>query len=121
MVQGELDPKQKELFKTTDRLQEMNREYEISLHAITEKEKLLNQRGENLLALQKQVRELRTTSAQKDAALRRAATTFDEVLYAMNEARFAPFPKNEHGQYVLPNKTSHGGKLLVLWNVPFTF
>jgi septal ring factor EnvC (AmiA/AmiB activator) len=104
MVQGELEPKQKELTKATDKLQEMNREYEISLHAITEKEKSLGQKAENLVALQKQVRELRTNTAQKEATLRRAAMSLEEFVYAMNEARFAPFQKNEHGRFIIPNK-----------------
>lgn len=34
------------------------------------------------------VRELRTTSAQKESALRRAATFFEEFIYAMHQARF---------------------------------
>lgn len=106
MVQGELEPKQKELTKATDKLQEMNREYEISLHAITDKEKLLGQKAENLMALQKQVRELRTNTAQKEAALRRAAMSLEEFVYAMNEARFAPFPKNEQGRFVIPTNGS---------------
>lgn len=55
LVQGELNPKEHELVKATDKLQEMNREYEIALHAITEKEKVLSQRAESLLLLQKQV------------------------------------------------------------------
>ncbi len=33
---------------------------------------------------------MRTTAAQKDAALRRAAMSLDEFVYAMNEARFKP-------------------------------
>lgn len=103
MVQGELEPKQKELTKATDKLQEMNREYEISLHAITEKEKILGHKAENLMALQKQVRELRTSTGQKEAALRRAAISLEEFVYAMNEARFAPFPKNDQGRIIIPN------------------
>ncbi len=55
LVQGELNPKEHELQKAKDKLQEMNREYEISLHAITEKEMTLNQRAESLSLLQKQV------------------------------------------------------------------
>lgn len=54
-VQGELTPKEIELQKATDKLQEMTREYEIALHAITEKEMTLNQRAESLQLLQKQV------------------------------------------------------------------
>ena len=54
-LRSELGPKEIELTKVSEKLQEMDREYEISLHAITEKEHTLNQKNANLAALQKQV------------------------------------------------------------------
>jgi hypothetical protein len=88
LLQSELDTKEKELNKVKERMQEMGREDDISLHAIPEKESLLGQKNENLVLLQKQVRELRTQMAQKEGALRRAATFFDEFIYSMHEAKF---------------------------------
>jgi hypothetical protein len=54
-LQSSLQPKEKEVMKMSEKLQELTREYEISLQAITEKEAALQQKNENLLLLQKQV------------------------------------------------------------------
>lgn len=43
--------------KASEKLQEMDREYEMSLHAISEKDNALTQKTMNLHLLQKQVRE----------------------------------------------------------------
>lgn len=43
-----------------------------------------------MIFIKLQVRELRTTAAQKDAALRRAALSLEDFVYAMNESRFKP-------------------------------
>lgn len=88
LLQSQLDPKEIELQKLKERMQEISREYDISLQAITEKESVLNHKTENLMLLQKQVRELRNLLAQKDSSLRRAATFFDEFIYSMHEAKF---------------------------------
>jgi flagellar motility protein MotE (MotC chaperone) len=58
LLQSQLDPKEKELSKVNEKMQEISREYDIALHAITEKESNLNQKNENLILLQKQVRSL---------------------------------------------------------------
>jgi len=50
-----LGPKEESLMRVTEKLQETDREYELSLQAIAEKEKSLGQKSENLNLLQKQV------------------------------------------------------------------
>jgi chromosome segregation ATPase len=55
LLQSQLDPKEKELGKIKEKMQELTREYDISLHAITEKESGLAHKTVNLNALQKQV------------------------------------------------------------------
>lgn len=54
-LRQELGPKEETLLRVSEKLQETDREYEMSLHAIAEKEKALLQRGENLNLLSKQV------------------------------------------------------------------
>lgn len=89
-LRDELAPKDDELHKAAEKLQEMDREYEISLHAITEKEKALAYKSQNLTLLQKQVRDLRKQASQKDVALRRSAVLLEEFIYSMHEVRFKP-------------------------------
>lgn len=55
LLRQELSPKEEELIKITEKLKEVDREYELSLHALSEKEKLLFHKSENLNLLQKQV------------------------------------------------------------------
>jgi septal ring factor EnvC (AmiA/AmiB activator) len=55
-LRQELGPKEESLMRVTEKLQETDREYELSLQAIAEKEKALGQKSENLNLLQKQVR-----------------------------------------------------------------
>lgn len=54
-LRQELGPKEESLMRVTEKLQETDREYELSLQAIAEKEKSLGQKSENLNLLQKQV------------------------------------------------------------------
>lgn len=89
-LQRDAAPKDKDLRRVSDRLQEMQREYETALAAIAEKEKRLEQKTQNVVLLQKQVRDLRMSTAQKETALERAATLLTEFLHAMQEARFMP-------------------------------
>ena len=56
-LRQELGPKEETLMRVQERLQETDREYELSLQAIAEKEKNLNQKSENLNLLQKQVKQ----------------------------------------------------------------
>lgn len=87
-LRQELGPKEETLLNVSEKLQETEREYEHSMHAIAEKEKLLQQKGESLSLLQKQVRELRTGSARKETMLRRAATLLDEYKFSLQQAYF---------------------------------
>jgi hypothetical protein len=110
-LRQELLPKEEKLVKTSERLQEMNQEYELALHAISEKEKVLSQKGENLNLLQKQVRELRTSSSRKDGLLRRAATLFSEYKDALQKAQFVSQKRtvmggNNNGSLVGAGNTS---------------
>ena len=54
-LREELGPKEETLLKVSDKLQETDREYELSLQAIADKERLLMQKSENLNMLHKQV------------------------------------------------------------------
>lgn len=74
--------------RATEKLQETDREYELSLQAIADKEKLLSQKSENLNLLQKQVRDLRNATSRKEKVLRRAAILLDEYKYALEQAYF---------------------------------
>jgi hypothetical protein len=87
-LRQELGPKEEKLIKVSEKLQEMDREYELSLHALSEKDKDLSHKGNSVGLLQKQVRELRNSANRKDAALRRAATLFDEYRFALQQAYF---------------------------------
>lgn len=75
----------------SERLQEVDREYELSLNAISEKEKTLSQHGQNLALLQKQVRDYRNLSGRRDASLRRAAKLLDEFKLTLEEAQFQSY------------------------------
>eukprot|EP01034_Spumella_vulgaris_P027820 gene27820-34600_t len=87
-LRQELGPKEEKLIKVSEKLQEMDREYELSLHALSEKDKDLSHKGNSVGLLQKQVRELRNNANRKDAALRRAATLFDEYRFALQQAYY---------------------------------
>lgn len=54
-LRQELGPKEESLMRATEKLQETDREYELSLQAIADKERALSQKSENLNLLQKQV------------------------------------------------------------------
>ena len=55
-LRQELGPKEENLVKVSEKLQEMDREYEMSLHAISEKDNALTQKTMSLHLLQKQVK-----------------------------------------------------------------
>jgi len=92
-LRKELGPKEEKLSSLNEKLQEVDREYELSLQAISDKEQVLGQRAANLVLLQKQVRELRTTSSRREASLRRAAKLFDEYKLTLKEAMFNSYKK----------------------------
>lgn len=87
-LRQELGPKEESLMRVTEKLQETDREYELSLQAIADKEKTLYQKSENLNLLQKQVRDLRNASSRKEKVLRRAATLLDEYRFSLEQAYF---------------------------------
>ena len=55
VLRQEIGPKEEKMIQMTDRMQEFNREYEVALQAISEKENLLAKKGESMHQLQKQV------------------------------------------------------------------
>ena len=74
--------------KQNEKLQEMDREYEVALRTVSEKEKSLSQKSTNIHLLQKQVRELRAASTRKEGTLQRAALIFNEYRSAFQNAQF---------------------------------
>lgn len=87
-LRQEIAPKEEKLLQMSERVNEVDREYEVSLLALSEKEQKLSVNSSNLQLLQKQVRELRHTAARKDGALRRAAKLLDEYKHALQQAYF---------------------------------
>jgi len=87
-MRQELGPKEETLMRATEKLHETDKEYELSLQAIAEKEKALSDRSESLNLLQKQVREMRGTTSRKGKVLRRAATLLDEYAFSLEQAYF---------------------------------
>ena len=55
LLRQELGPKEEKLLESSERLHEVEREYEQALFAISEKELNLSRKGESLHLLQKQV------------------------------------------------------------------
>jgi len=96
-LRQELGPKEEKLSQVSERLQEVDREYELTLGAISEKEKALGQHGQNIALLQKQVREYRQVCSQRDKALRRAAKLLEEFKLALQEAQFKSYKRTVAG------------------------
>jgi WD40 repeat protein len=87
-LREEMGPKEMQIVKTTERLGEVDKEYERSLKSISEKEQKLTQSSNMVHLLHKQVRELRSAVIQKEGSLKRAAKLLDEFKYALQQARF---------------------------------
>ncbi|CAE7497275.1 unnamed protein product, partial [Symbiodinium microadriaticum] len=87
-LREDMGPKDMQIVKTSERLQEVDKEYERSLKAVSEKEQKLTQSTNMIHLLHKQVRELRTAVIQKEGSLKRAAKLLDEFKYALQQARF---------------------------------
>jgi hypothetical protein len=85
-LRQEIGPKEEKLLLVTEKLQEMESEYGRALKAISEKEVALTQKSASLYMLQKQVRDLRSTSLTKDASLKRAATLFEQYRETLVQA-----------------------------------
>jgi hypothetical protein len=87
-LRQEIGPKEEKLMEVSERLQEVDREYEQTLQSISDKEKNLLHQSTNMSLLQKQVRDLRTSSSRKDSALRRAAMLFEEYKHVLRQHYF---------------------------------
>ncbi len=92
-LRQELNPKEEKLMQVSEKVHEMDREYENLLHSISQKESKITQQTSHLHLLQKQVRELRHTAARKDGALKRASKLLDEYEFSLQEARFNSYKK----------------------------
>lgn len=73
----------------TEKLNELEKQYEKSLKAISEKEQHLQQNSTMVHLLHKQVRELRSSLIQRESSLKRAAKLLDEFKYSLQQARFS--------------------------------
>lgn len=92
-LRQELNPKEEKLMQVSEKVYEMDREYENLLHSISQKEAKITQQTSHLHLLQKQVRELRHIAARKDGALKRASKLLDEYEFSLQEARFNSYKK----------------------------
>jgi hypothetical protein len=82
-------PKEIQIIKMTEKLNELEKQYEKSLKAISEKEQHLQQNSTMVHLLHKQVRELRSSLIQRESSLKRAAKLLDEFKYSLQQARFS--------------------------------
>ena len=85
-LRQEIGPKEEKLSLISGKLQEMDREYDMALRAVSDREQALNQKSVSLSMLQKQVRDLRLASTNKDASLRRAAVLFEQYRLTLEAA-----------------------------------
>lgn len=82
-LRQEMGPKEEQILLISEKLQEMDREYDLALKAVSDKEVLLTQRSASLHMLNKQVRDLRSRSATKEASLKRAALLYEQYRHAL--------------------------------------
>lgn len=94
-LRQEIGPKESKLLLITEKLQEMDQEYDLALQALSGKELVLSQKSASLYMLQKQVRDLRSYSGGKDACLRRAAVLFDQYRQTIGEATLSSLDKGQ--------------------------
>ena len=87
-LRQEMMPEKEKLSQVTERLQEVDREYELSLQSISEKEATLTHKGQTMNLLQNQLRELRMNQSEKARSLVRAAKILGEYKLAFQEAQF---------------------------------
>jgi hypothetical protein len=88
-LREEAGPKEIQIIKMTEKLNELEKQYEKSLKAISEKEQHLQQNSTMVHLLHKQVRELRSSLIQRESSLKRAAKLLDEFKYSLQQARFS--------------------------------
>jgi len=87
-LRQEMMPEKEKLSQVSERLQEVDREYELSLQSISEKEASLIHKGQTMNLLQSQLRELRANQGEKARSLHRAAKILGEYKLALQEAQF---------------------------------
>jgi len=87
-LREEMGPKDMKIIKTVDKLNEVDKEYDKSIKAISEKEQKLAQNSNTLNLMNKQVRELRLSVTSKEKALKRASQLLDEFNFSLQQARF---------------------------------
>jgi len=87
-LRQEMMPEREKLSQVSERLQEVDREYELSLQSISEKEANLIHKGQTMNLLQNQLRELRSNQSEKARSLYRAAKILGEYKLALQEAQF---------------------------------
>lgn len=87
-LREEMGPKDLKIVAITEKLAEFDREYDMALRAVSDKENKLTQNANMMQLLQKQVRTLRSTLTTKESTLKRAAKLLDEFKYALQQARF---------------------------------
>lgn len=93
-LRQEIGPKEEKLIHISERLQEVDKEYEITLNAMSKKELTMVKQSSTLHLLQKQIRELRHSSSSKDGTLRRAAKLLEEYKHALKDAQFNSYKKS---------------------------
>ena len=96
-LRQEIGPKEEKLLLISEKLQEMDREYDLALQAVSEKEIALARKNTSFNMLQKQVRDLRSVSANKDASLRRAALLFEQYRQTLDEVHTHTGAHTGHG------------------------
>jgi hypothetical protein len=85
-LRQEMGPREELLSSTQERLREVEREYEHTLHAMNDKDSQLAREKATALMLQGQNRELRMGTAKKDQILRRAAAQLVEFRLSYQHA-----------------------------------
>ena len=80
-----IGPKDEQILRITEKLEEMDREYDQALRAVSEKDIALSQKSAVLHMLQKQVRDLRISASRTEASLRRAAKLFEQYKKSLME------------------------------------
>jgi hypothetical protein len=88
-LREEAGPKEIQIIKMSEKLNELEKQYEKALKAISEKEQHLQQNSTMVHLLHKQVRELRSSLVQRESSLKRASKLLDEFKYSLQQARFS--------------------------------
>lgn len=98
-LRQEVGPKEEKLLQITEKLQEMDREYDMALKAVSNKEQALIQKSISLSMLQKQVRDLRFVSTNRDISLKRAAVLFEQYRLTLETAGAMPARSQTLGKF----------------------